>query len=794
MMKALVPVRFVALSAIALLAGCGDGFSAAGGAGTSGSAGSDGSTGGRAASSGGSSSTNPASTGGSSSGTGGHAAGSSGDGGVVAGGGSGAEGGQVGLGGEGGVGATGGSEAGGTQSGGQGGETQSGGSEAGGTQSGGQGGASGSGGGGIVAPRALGAACNSASQCASDECVDGVCCESACSGVCAQCDAPGSEGSCVAAVSDTACGELSCPPDSPCREYVAGNLQENCEQLGVCLATAPCEIVNLDEGTACETAAGSGTCDGGGACDIAGLASLGDPCNADDECSSNACAPSNICCDAACDGACEECGSDGHCDQMPATDPLCIIDCPSSTECADYAESTTAGECTAFSRCITEAAHCGPSLHAAGESCGESMICDDGGVCVDCPAGTGSSHSCSVECPCAAGEGVCTSSEQCTAGQVCTAAAVAKLGFPSGTMSCMPAHCDNNTLDGTETSQDCGGDCGCRATYEEITATGYPVGTNVVGLGDMSGDGSAFAAGVTNYGSNPPGTRPAMVTASGVTTALESYGMPGATFVISVDGSRIYGQISCADPPDCTDNTSVPVSWTNGGPPVPFTFGGSIFGVSATESMLGYTTADYPSSVYRRVVATGLNTEATGLKWGEGMSGNGAVIWGEASDDPNITTHGLWSTATGPFVPDYPPTFEDSRIEAISQDGSIAIGYGVPLNATSGEYVPFKIQNGTYSKLPLISASATGLWPLDISADGTRFVACSYTSVAQAALWDEQGGLRTVIDELAARGLEFPIDFPELAAQSCWISDDGRTIVCRSSAGMGAFWRVKLLD
>src|SRR5690606_27237296 len=46
----------------------------------------------------------------------------------------------------------------------------------------------------------LGARCDAAYECASGHCVAGVCCESACAGQCARCDAPGSAGTCTATV------------------------------------------------------------------------------------------------------------------------------------------------------------------------------------------------------------------------------------------------------------------------------------------------------------------------------------------------------------------------------------------------------------------------------------------------------------------------------------------------------------------------------------------------------------------------------------------------------------------
>src|SRR5262245_24558190 len=48
------------------------------------------------------------------------------------------------------------------------------------------------------AKKDLGATCASGDECGSGQCVDGVCCESACNGVCEACNLPTSVGKCAA--------------------------------------------------------------------------------------------------------------------------------------------------------------------------------------------------------------------------------------------------------------------------------------------------------------------------------------------------------------------------------------------------------------------------------------------------------------------------------------------------------------------------------------------------------------------------------------------------------------------
>jgi len=65
-----------------------------------------------------------------------------------------------------------------------------------------------------------GAACDSASQCASGSCVDAVCCESSCDGACEGCNAAGSEGTCTPHLEgedgDDECGLAACDGSGAC--------------------------------------------------------------------------------------------------------------------------------------------------------------------------------------------------------------------------------------------------------------------------------------------------------------------------------------------------------------------------------------------------------------------------------------------------------------------------------------------------------------------------------------------------------------------------------------------------
>jgi len=156
----------------------------------------------------------------------------------------------------------------------------------------------------------LGSGCTDGTECASGECVDGVCCADAACGTCEACDLAGSLGTCTT-VDDGVDDADSCDP-----------------------------AANYCEGGACKT-------------DI----TQGSPCVNNYECGTGAafCA-NNVCCNAVCDGPCESClaadtaeTNDGTCATINmGTDP--DQECASGQGCCSGG-SCTAGACIAGESC-----------------------------------------------------------------------------------------------------------------------------------------------------------------------------------------------------------------------------------------------------------------------------------------------------------------------------------------------------------------------------------------------------------------------------------------------------------
>lgn len=307
--------------------------------------------------------------------------------------------------------------------------------------------------------------CDADAQCTTQHCTDGVCCESACGETCARCDASGSEGSCVATANDDACNTLACPASSECRVYTLES-DDNCVDVGVCVTNVECSATDYGSTVSCES--GAGTCDGAGSCVVPDKLSLGNACTVDDECAQGNCVEgvdgTPICCDSACDGLCQGCGEDGHCDQVPADDSACpAVTCDPGDACTDYPAALTNNRCADLGACHNEATYCLPSHASAGEACGTGFECDGAGSCESiCSA---SDVFCGDSCidPLSS-EAYCGASGDCSgsnAGDVCNANEVCENGQCLVQCGAGLVRCNNACIDPLSDQQYCGASGTC---------------------------------------------------------------------------------------------------------------------------------------------------------------------------------------------------------------------------------------------------------------------------------------------------------------------------------------------
>lgn len=262
---------------------------------------------------------------------------------------------------------------------------------AGGSDAGGSANLAGVGGGAAV----LGADCSTGAECASQNCADGVCCNTACTEVCAACNIAPNLGTCSAAPSDAACDSIACSAVSTeCNPLDESGLAQNCASLGACKSAAECPPQPALAGTPCEQDAG--TCDGDGACQVPSKAALGQSCSIDDDCAEGHCVADGaqgalICCDAACDGICEACGSDGRC-EATAEDPACdAVPCAALGVGCRTSSDITSNLCRGRGEC-KDTTDCDFDNLPDGTACSELVstfrVCQ-GGDCVDPPVRCG---------------------------------------------------------------------------------------------------------------------------------------------------------------------------------------------------------------------------------------------------------------------------------------------------------------------------------------------------------------------------------------------------------------------
>ncbi len=449
-----------------------------------------------------------------------------------------------------------------------------------------------------------GTACTAGGQCGSGNCVDGVCCNSTCTGQCQACALPGLVGTCspvtgapvgrAACTSDTtACGgacngvqTATCtyPTGNSCRSAscTAGTqtLAASCNGTGSCPAavTSACNPY-LCGATACQTSCSVDTnCMNGYYC-AAGLCKVklvqGAACTANNQCGTGQCVD-GYCCDGACGDQCEACNVAGHLGSCtPVSGPphgaraACATD---GTACGGSCDGTNASACS-YSTASCRAASCSAGTATLAASC------DGAGSCPTLQTQTCNPFVCGAT----ACLGNCTSDSNCSAGNWCSAgvcvAKAANGGTCSGDNQCSSNHC----VDGYCCNTACAGQCeacdvaALLGTCSPVSGTPHSARTACASDSSVCGgtcDGTDRNA--CAYPTASTSCRPASCTAGTATVGATCNGSGSCPALQTVTCHPfICGTAACLG--NCTADTDcVPGNWCSAGVCVPKATNGGV--------------------------------------------------------------------------------------------------------------------------------------------------------------------------------------------------------------------------
>jgi len=236
-------------------------------------------------------------------------------------------------------------------------------------------------------PAGLGEPCHVPGQCASNSCVDGVCCGSLSCPADQFCDIPGSAGNC----------SLPSPVYNPCTDghQCASTFCVDgfCCNAGVCPTGQFC---NNPQGT-CQLPAGNGN-----------QCNSNNDSGGDNQCASGHCTDGVCCQDDRC-AACSACN-------IPGSEGICTAELPIASSCTDDRQCAqpTPGTCDTTGFC--QQGFCCNQECAAGESC---ALPGTEGFCAKAPSPTGTQPPTSTPTPTPTPQpngGSCTVAAQCSSG------------------------------------------------------------------------------------------------------------------------------------------------------------------------------------------------------------------------------------------------------------------------------------------------------------------------------------------------------------------------------------------
>ena len=320
-----------------------------------------------------------------------------------------------------------------------------------------------------------GSACTDPSQCSTGACVDGFCCETACTGGCMACAGSKTaqanglcrgiiggtdpDNECTADPSSTCGLDGTCDGSGGCRKYTVGTIcvaascsvstftpARTCDGAGTCGTTTDqsCGAYACGAATCGTSCVGNSDCASGYHCVAAACVPVetnGTMCTVSGDCASGYCVD-GVCCDTACNGTCQTCNATNSVGTCKFSDP----------------GTNPRNECTA----------------SAASSCGTDGTCDGAGACRKWVAGT--------QCLAAS-----CSNAQLQAASTCDGAGTCNAG---ATTSCGAYQCAGAVCGTT-----CSNDSFCNNGFCSATAC-YASPVNLAGNGDLE------------YGPSTPITNP----------------------------------------------------------------------------------------------------------------------------------------------------------------------------------------------------------------------------------------------------------------------------------------------
>jgi len=438
--------------------------------------------------------------------------------------------------------------------------------------------------------------------------------------------------------------------------------------------------------------------------------------------------------------------------------------------------------------------------HTGGTSAGGAA---SGGASSACAHPASGPPQCTAQCPCKVGEGQCTSAAGCETGLVCAVNTGRKFGFSGNT--CVPKHCDDDLLNADESSVDCGGECGCLAEFMRL---GFLSNINQSSwAADVSSDGSVVVG--TSVDSlyayiNGEGVPVSVdrafrwVKGAGLQRLPDDIAPPDYRSVgmaVSGDGSVVAGNVEGSGP----QNPSQAFTWSKAtgsvklGAVWTYTRGLSVNGKVAVGGSRGNRAEAWGAGA---ASVTGPGQTA----WADAVDTNedGSVIVGSALDDVNVVRAVVWRQDGAHFL-EAPTGPAPGLAAAVTPDGLVIVGAadipGGSAGATIHRAMLWTQKAGSSSAFGLddLPGGKDNSEAVDVSGDGKLVVGWGTTANGtEALIWDRVSGTRRLVDELIARGIEWPNSWSINTVTA--ISTDGTTVVgaFMNPEGHREAWRIVL--